>query len=95
MTTPIIIEALHEVAKRHRLEAITESGSRYAVTGDILRELAAAAIDVCAKRAEYGDCETGMGCDEGYHQDSLTGAARKRAADDVRRLAEWIGEDRN
>lgn len=45
-----------------------------------------ATADVCAKRAEFGDCETGMGCHDGYHPNSHTGRARKEAADDIRRL---------
>jgi hypothetical protein len=89
---PIIVEALYKVAKRHQLEATTPAGTKYAVTGDVLRELAAVAIDVCAKRAEYGDFETGMGCDAGYSPTSMTARVRKEAADDIRRLAEWIDE---
>jgi hypothetical protein len=44
--------------------------------------------DRCANRAEYGDCETGMGCHQGYHPNSPTGVARKQAADDIRKLNE-------
>ncbi len=40
----------------------------------------------CAKRAEYGDFETGMDCADGYTHDSDTAVARKEAADDIRTL---------
>lgn len=42
--------------------------------------------DLCAKRAEFGDCTTGMGCAEGYHPESMTAQTRKKAADDIRAL---------
>lgn len=54
--------------------------------------LIAAVADECAKRAEYGDCMTGMGCHEGYHPDSIVGVARKRAADDIRAMYKISGE---
>jgi hypothetical protein len=37
-------EALWEVAKEYRLEALTPAGTRYAVTGDIIRRMAAEAV---------------------------------------------------
>ncbi len=37
-------DALWEVAQDHRLEARTSSGSQYAVTGDIVRQMARAAV---------------------------------------------------
>ena len=40
----------------------------------------------CAKRAEYGDCTTGMGCSGGYSPDGAVARARKKAAKDIRAL---------
>ena len=43
-------------------------------------------IEARATRAEFGDCETGLGCRDGYAYGSVTAAARKEAADDIRRM---------
>lgn len=40
----------------------------------------------CAKLAEFGDCETGMGCARGFDSGSIFAAGRKAAADDIRKL---------
>src|SRR5262245_33169890 len=40
----IIFDALWTVAREHRLEAITPAGTRYAVTGDIIRQMAGSAF---------------------------------------------------
>lgn len=39
-----IFDALWKIAKEHRLEAITPAGTRYGLTGDIIRQMAAAAV---------------------------------------------------
>lgn len=65
-------------AHRRAIKAMNDGRSTY----DAIDE----AIEACALRAEYGDCETGMGCDRGYHPDSIFGSARKAAADDIRKL---------
>jgi hypothetical protein len=49
--------------------------------------------DACAKRAEFGDFVTGQGCRDGYRHDGEIGRARKKAADDIRKLR-W-GPDYN
>lgn len=46
----LIFDALWEVARDHRLEAITPSGTRYAVTGDIVRQMARAAVAALRKQ---------------------------------------------
>jgi hypothetical protein len=42
--------------------------------------------DICAKRAEFGDCTTGRGCLHGYASNGEIARARKKAADDIRAL---------
>ena len=42
--------------------------------------------ELCAKRAEYGDFETGMGCDDGYSHESMTATIRRKAAADIRAM---------
>ena len=39
-----VFDALWKIAQEHRLEAVTPSLTRYAVTGDIIRQMAAAAV---------------------------------------------------
>lgn len=53
---------------------------------DAIQNALAAERDRCAKRAQYGDCTTGLGCDGGYSEGSIWADARKAAADDIRRL---------
>mgnify|MGYP001616753304 CR=1 FL=1 len=45
------------------------------------------ALEQAANVAEFGNPETGMGTDDGYHADSWTGTVRKQAAADIRALA--------
>jgi len=40
----------------------------------------------CAKRAEFGDCETGMGCRDGFRHNGEIARARKKAAEDIMAL---------
>ena len=42
--------------------------------------------DLCAKRAEFGDCETGMGCHDGYSDESPTASVRRKVAADIRAM---------
>lgn len=51
-----------------------------------IRQIVLHVQDCCAKRAEFGDFMTGMGCRDGYLQNGEIGRARKKAADDIRAL---------
>ena len=51
-----------------------------------MRQMILHVQDLCAKRAEYGDCETGQGCAGGYSHDSEIADIRRKAASDIRAL---------
>lgn len=51
-----------------------------------MRQMILHVQDLCAKRAEFGDFDTGQDCAGGYRHDSDTADARRKAADDIRAL---------
>lgn len=52
-----------------------------------MRQMALHVQDLCAKRAEFGDCETGQGCHpNGYPHDSIIADIRRKAAADIRAM---------